>query len=593
MEVNSPALLGVDRSVSGRRWLARPYDDAQVRAMTQNGMDELLARVLAARGVRADESDFHLEPRLRDSMPNPSCLVGMDEAVKFLLNAVRSRRRIAVFADYDADGATSCALLQRYLRELGVEVRVYVPDRRYEDYGPSKDAFEKLHEEGVEVVVLVDCGAVAYYELQLAEEMGLEVLVFDHHEFSERGVPPARAFVNPKRRDDKSGLDYLASAGVVFLFLVACNRELRSRGEDVPDLKGLLDLVALATICDMVPLVPLNRAFVRGGVQILRGGGNLGLRALMREADVEDQISASIFGFTLGPRINAAGRIGQSDLAARLLYTDDPGEAARLARCLSELNLKRQQIESDVMVQATRQIESRQGQRDSVVMAWDKGWNPGVVGIVASRLKERFGRSSVVVGSGREDGVLRGSCRSVNGFDIGAAILAAVDRGILCSGGGHSMAAGFLLPESHVEEFHAFLCERCESESSNNSEPHYFDGVLSLRAVYPAVCDLLERAGPYGKGNEMPSFAFAGVSAIQSRFVGKDQNHMSCILTSEDGGRLRATAFRSAGTPVGEALWGERRLHVAGHLEASVWRGQKRLRLLIKDVAECSESSPS
>ena len=592
MDAEVPALLGVNRSVLGRRWMARPCDDAQLRAMTQNGMSELLARILAGRGVRAEESDSYLEPRLRDLMPDPFCLTDMEEAVECLLDAVACGRKIAVFADYDADGATSCALLQRYLGALGVEVRAYIPDRMLEGYGPSEEAFAQLHKEGIEVVVLVDCGASAHVPLEFAKEKGLEVLVLDHHKCPEGDLPPTRALVNPKRSDDDSGLDYLASAGVVFLLLVACNRALRTRGKEGPDLKELLDLVALATICDMTPLVALNRAFVRGGVRVLRCGGNPGLRALAREAGVEGgNIGAQAFGFVLGPRINAAGRIGQSDLAVRLLFTDDPEEACALAMKLSQLNRERQFIEAQVMEQAAHQVESRQGQHDSVVVAWDKRWHPGVVGIVANRLKERYWRASAVMGEGKEEGMLRGSCRSVAGFDMGEAVLAAVNEGILLSGGGHAMAAGFSLEESRVEEFHAFLCERCENSDASESEPYYLDGVLGLRAADVAAHDLLEKAGPYGKGNATPSFAFAGVRVVQSRFIGKAQDHISCILSGEDGGSLRAMAFRSVNTPMGEALWGDRRLHVAGRLDASEWRGSRRLRLLVEDVAECAESN--
>ena len=592
MYAESPALLGVGRSVLGRRWVARPCDDAQLRAMTQNGMPELLARILAGRGVRAEECDSYLEPRLRKLMPDPFCLADMEKAVEFLLDAVACGRKIAVFADYDADGATSCALLQRYLGALGVKIRVYIPDRMLEGYGPSEDAFAQLHKEGIEVVLLVDCGASAHAPLEFAKEKGLEVLVFDHHKCPEGDMPPARVLVNPKRLDDNSGLDYLASAGVVFLFLVACNRALRMRGREGPDLKRLLDLVALATICDMTPLILLNRAFVRGGVRILRDGGNPGLRALAREAGVEcKNIGAQAFGFVLGPRINAAGRIGRSDLAARLLFTDDPEEACALAIELSRLNRERQLIEAQVMEQAVRQVESRQGQRDSVITAWDKGWHPGVVGIVANRLKDRYWRASVVMGEGTEEGMLRGSCRSVVGFDMGEVILAAVNKGILLSGGGHAMAAGFSLEESRVEDFHAFLCKRCESAGANVSEPYYLDGVLGLRAADVAAHDLLEKAGPYGKGNATPNFAFAGVRVVQSRFIGQAQDHISCILSSEDGGSLRAMAFRATNTPMGDALSGERRLHVAGRLDASEWRGARRLRLLVEDVAECAENN--
>lgn len=595
------ALLGVARSALGRRWLARPYDGEEQRAMMGRGMSELLARVLAAREVTAGTCDSHLEPRLRDLMPDPSCLTDMDEAVSCFLDAVERKRKIAILADYDADGAASCALLQRYLRALGAEeARVYIPLRE-KGFGPNEDAFRRLHAEGIEVVLLADFGTIAVKMLQYAADLGLETLIFDHHVCrADKELPPARALVNPRRDElfegDGKGLTCLAATGVVFFFLAACNRRLRETGgktgESLPDLFAFLDLVALATICDMMPLTPLNRALVRGGLWALRAGvGSRGLRMLARDAGVEGEVVARDFGFGIGPRLNAAGRLGDGRLAARLLFTDDKEEAAALTYELGELNRARQEIEVGVSEQARRQVETRQGQRDAVLLAWDVEWHPGVVGIVAARLRERYHRAAMVVGRG-ECGLLRGSCRSVPDFDMGKMIHAAVDAGILNGGGGHPMAAGFTVAEENISALHDFALDWAARKGAGDARNYLLDGVLGLRAASLTNHDLLEKAGPYGKGNEPPRFAFPSLRVVRADLVGRGGEHISCILTSEDGGRLPAFAFHAVDTALGEALLnhGANRppLHVAGVLEASRFRGARRLRLRVEDVAEAS-----
>ena len=593
------ALLGVARSALGRRWLARPCDGEEQRAMMARGMPELLARVLAARGVTAAASDSHLEPRLRDLMPNPSCLTDMDEAVTCFLDAVENKRKIAILADYDVDGAASCALLQRYLRELGADkAEVRIPDRQNDGFGPSEDVFRELHAEGTEVVLLTDFGSIFVKELKVAADLGLKTLVFDHHAcFADGNLPPAHALVNPCRSENSpegKKLTCLSATGVVFFFLAACNRRLRDTGgktEDaLPDLFAFLDLVALATICDVMPLTPLNRALVRGGLWALRAGvGSQGLRMLARDAGVEGEVVARDFGFALGPRLNAAGRVGDGKLAARLLYTDDQEEATALAYRLGELNRVRQEIEADVSEQARRQVEARQGQRDAVLLAWDAEWHPGVVGIVAARLRERYHRAAMVAGRG-VNGLLRGSCRSVPDFDMGALIHAAVDAGILDSGGGHPMAAGFSAAEEKMSELHAFALDWATRKGAGEARDYHLDGIMGLRAASLTNHDLLERAGPYGKGNEPPRFAFPSLRVARAGLVGRGGEHVSCILTSEDGGGLPAFAFHAADTALGEMLVNHRAssppLHVAGVLEASRFRGVRRLRLRVEDVAE-------
>lgn len=588
------ALLGVNCSLLGRRWLERRYDAEQLRAMTQHGISEILARVLAARKVKVEESATHLNPRLRDLMPNPSNLRQMDEAVDCFLNAIKKERKIGIYSDFDADGACSCAMLNRYLSTLGITAEFYIPVREREGFGPSKEGFELLRNRGVELVVLTDFGVSSPEEVMAAKEMGLDLLIFDHHKFVENFPVEACAVVNPRHPDDSSGLDYLASAGIVFLFLVACNRAIRNRRGFIdvcePDLLSLLDLVALATICDVVPLVKLNRAFVRQGLSVFQNSGNLGLNALARKAGLEGEIGTRDFGFALGPRINAAGRVGNPELAVQLLCTHDAREAEVWAEKLHRLNQWRQEIESRVTAHAIKRIEAREGQHDPVLFVSDAHWHPGVIGIVASRLKERYRRTSVVVGSGVDADKLRGSCRSVASFDIGKVVLEAYEEGFLVNGGGHPMAAGFTIRKECLMDFQAFVQERAKQARVEEEKDYYLDGVMGMRAADLEKQDQLERGGPYGKDNEAPSFAFDSVRVVRSKIFGRDLNHVSCLLSGRDGARLSAMAFHVASSPVGEALscTGDRRLHVAGQLEASQWRGRRRLRLLVEDVAECA-----
>jgi single-stranded-DNA-specific exonuclease len=583
--------LGVERSLLGRRWESRCGDLRLAAALSQrHGLPEIVGRVLAGRGVDLEEAESHLDPTLRRLMPNPSQLKDMDRAVARLVAAIEGRETIAVFGDYDVDGATSAALLKRFLSAIGVPLRVYVPDRVAEGYGPNAPALLRLKAEGVSLVITVDCGTTAHEALATAAEAGLDTLVIDHHAAEPR-LPAAYAIVNPNRLDEDGHLGQLAAVGVTFVFLVGLNRALRDggwygrAGQSEPDLRTWLDLVALGTVCDVVPLTGLNRAFVAQGLKVLAGRGNAGLAALCDAARIDERPGTYHAGFILGPRVNAGGRVGQSDLGAQLLASDDPAEAARLAEQLDGLNSERRRIETDVLDQALAQVENMAAEARGLVMAVAEGWHPGVIGIVASRLKERTNLPSLVVAL--ENGVGKGSGRSVPGVDLGAAVIAARQSGLLINGGGHPMAAGLTVAEDRVEALRAFLEERL---SRRIAEIQYrpslgIDGALQPGGARSDLVDALEQVGPYGAGNPEPRFAIPEARVAAAQVVG--ENHVRCTITGSDGSRLKGIAFRALDGALGPALLktGGLPLHLAGKLRRDAWAGGQAVQFIIEDAA--------
>ncbi len=585
----SDAVLGVEASVSGRFWRSRLEDPRLAAQISQtHDLPEPVGRVLAARGVSAEAVEDFLHPRLRDQLPDPSLFAGMDAAVARLVAAVSAGETIAVFGDYDVDGATASAVLQRYFRLIGGDALVYIPDRMSEGYGPNGPALLKLKAQGVDVVITVDCGIAAFEPLAEAAAAGLDVIVVDHH-VAEPRLPDAVAVVNPNRLDDDSGCGMLAAVGVAFLLVVGLNRALRASGRfddsPEPDLLQLLDLVALGTVCDMVPLIGINRALVSQGLEILASRQNCGLRALADVARLERRPEAYHLGFVLGPRVNAGGRVGKSDLGARLLATDDTDEAAELAHRLDDFNNQRRAIEAVVEAQAISQVEERGGTTEPINLALGEGWHAGVVGIVASRLVERFRRPALVIALA--DGIGKGSGRSIPGVDLGAAVIAARQAGLLITGGGHPAAAGLSCAEQDIEALRTFLCERlAEAVSTHAARPSLgLDGALQAGAATVALIEQLGRIGPFGMGNAEPRFAVAGCGVVRVDIVGA--NHVRCVLTDGGKGRLNAIAFRAADKPLGQTLLDSRgrTLHVAGHLRADNWRGRERVQLFVDDVA--------
>jgi single-stranded-DNA-specific exonuclease len=585
---------GIEKSVCGRRWVLREADPGAAAALAQGlGLPEIVARLLAQRGVDRDAASLFLAPRLRDQLPDPCHLIDMEKAVERLLSAICGGETIAVFGDYDVDGATSAALLLRFFAAVGARARVYVPDRQREGYGPNAPALLRLREEGAAVAVTVDCGTLAYEPLAAAAAAGLDVVVVDHHVAAPL-LPRATAILNPNRLDETSPHRSLAAVGVAFLLVVALNRALREAGwykgaRVEPDLLQWLDLVALGTVADVVPLSGLNRAFVAQGIRVARRQANRGLAALAAVARISEPISAYHLGFVLGPRVNAGGRVGEADLGARLLSTEDPALAEELARRLDEHNRERRDIEARTLAAAIEAVE-RAPQSSSLAFAAGEGWHPGVIGIVAARLKERYGRPACVVAL--NGGMGKGSGRSVEGLALGPAVIAAHQAGLLIDGGGHAMAAGFTVAAEKLETLRAFLAERLGDGSGREPlEPRLvIDGALSLAAAQGGLIEHLDRLAPFGAGNPEPRFMFRGVQVAGLAPVGG--SHLRCRLAEPLGeGKLDAIAFRAADAPLGRFL-GQTRgaaIHLAGHLRRDGWRGGDRVELVIDDAAPAVE----
>lgn len=587
--VTADIFLGVAASLTGRRWRLRAGDERQALAIAQRlEVPEIVARVLAARGVGLDQAPGFLSPTLRDGLPDPSHLKDMDAACERLASAVMQGERIAVFGDYDVDGATSSALLARYVAAVGGRLRVYIPDRIKEGYGPNAPALLKLKDEGVSVVVTVDCGTGAFEALAAAADAGLDVIVVDHHEAEER-LPRAAAIVNPNRLDDDSPHGQLAAVGVAFLLVVGLNRTLRQAGwfkaRPEPDLMAWLDLVALGTVCDVVPLTGVNRALVTQGLKVMAARRNPGLAALADVAGLDEPPGTYHAGFILGPRVNAGGRVGAADLGARLLATDDPAEAIEIARRLDALNRERQAIEAAVLEQAIAQIE--QGTRDeALAFAAGEGWHPGVIGIVAGRLKERYNLPACVVALDGGHGI--GSARSVGGVDIGAAVIAARQAGLLVKGGGHAMAAGFTVARASLEAARAFIAERVAARlaAAGIVPTLTLDGALKPGGASLALVEHLERVGPFGAGNPEPRFAVPNARLQWVDVVG--DAHVRCTIAADAGAPLKAIAFRALDGPLGRALLdhGGVPLHLAGRLRLNTWRGHTSVQFQIDDAAK-------
>ncbi|HEX5212616.1 MAG TPA: single-stranded-DNA-specific exonuclease RecJ [Pseudolabrys sp.] len=587
--------LGVEKSAIGRSWRDRLDERGQARALaiTQRaGVPELLARVLAGRGVEADAAAAYLDPSIRTLMPDPHVLTDMAAATARLAHAVIGGESVAIFGDYDVDGATASALLAGYLRGCGLDPIVHIPDRIFEGYGPNVEAIRGFAERGAKLLVTVDCGITSHATLEEAKALGLDVVVLDHHQADE-ALPPAAAIVNPNRADDLSGLGHLAAVGLVFLTLVALARELRTRSfwtgmRPEPDLLSLLHLVALGTVADVVPLTGLNRAFVAKGLIALRRRDHVGLTALMDAARLSGPPEPWHLGFLLGPRINAGGRIGRADLGARLLLEADPSEAARIAAELDRLNRERQQIELATVAQAEAEAMVALGleEKGAVVVTAQEGWHPGVVGLVAARLKERFGRPAFAIAL-EPGGSGTGSGRSILGVDLGQTVRRAVREGLLIKGGGHAMAAGITLKKDALAAFRAFvenaLAAAVEAARRERSLP--IDGAVSAGAVNLELCELLSRAGPYGAGNPEPLLALPAHTLIYADRVG--ENHIRARFKSGDGEIVNAIAFRAAGQPLGKALIDNRgrAMHAAGSLTIDRWQGEERVQMRLVDVA--------
>jgi single-stranded-DNA-specific exonuclease len=589
--IDSTAFLGVERSLSGRAWRERPADMAVVRDIQQrHGLTEPLARALVSRGVPLDHAEHYLRPTLKALFPDPSSFTDMDRAAEILIDALEQGRPTMVFADYDVDGATSAAQLVRWFRYMGVELPIYIPDRLTEGYGPSPAAFKTIRDGGAELVVTLDCGAAAYDAITSAGEIGLEVVVIDHHLMRE-DPPAAAAVVNPNRPGCQSGQGVLAAAGVTFVLLAALNREARKRGlfteeRPQPDPRQWLDLVALGEVCDVTQLVGFNRALTTLGLRTMGAWANPGLKALFEVGKGSGDPSVFHAGFILGPRINAGGRIGRSDLGARLLSTDDPLEAAALAEELDSLNTERKAVEAAVVEEAAAVLErgSNFNPDAPVIVVAGDDWHPGVIGIVAGRLRERYRKPVVVIGVDRAANVGKGSGRSQPGVNLGKAIQEAFEAGLLMAGGGHAMAAGLSIRPDAIPEFRAFLEERLAGEmEAVGIESVEIDALLQPRAANRALLDDFQRLAPFGPGNPEPMFALSQVRP--DRVSALKGGHVRMDLVGPTGDRIKAISWRSAETPLGQRLLaGGGALDVVGKLKPDDYMGRNGVQLEIEDA---------
>jgi single-stranded-DNA-specific exonuclease len=593
MPNSSPPFLGVNRSVKGRFWRARSFLSRDAQAIAEkNDLPELLGRVLAARSVALDDVETYLNPTIRKSMPQPSALMDMEKGADRLAQAIMAGERIGTISDYDVDGVSSAALVTRFLMSVGATNTVHIPDRLTEGYGPSRAAVQSLKERGTELLLTLDCGVLAHDPLAEAKALGMDVIIVDHHQAG-LTLPDAAAVINPNRQDDISGFGYLCACGVAMIVISVVNRLLRQRGwygpeRPEPNMLQWLELVALATICDVVPLTGLNRAYVTQGLKIMARRENPGLAALADVARLKRRPDAYALAFLLGPRLNAAGRIGHANLAFELLVSQERGRCSIIAAELERLNRERQAIELSVLDQALREAEGAlgAGRSSPAIVVAGEGWHPGVLGLAASRLKERFNLPSIVLGFDKESGQASGSGRSISGVDLGHAVRLALDAGILIKGGGHAMAAGLTIERTRLGDLRAFLETHLAYGLKLAGERYLdIDGALTASGATLDLIELVEQAGPYGAGNPAPVFVLPAHRVVYADSAGSD--HVRLTLAAADGTRIKAIAFRALGTDLGELLLTERQhpLHIAGRLVVDDWGRERVPSLHIEDVA--------
>lgn len=585
--------LNVERSLMQARWVMPDAPMHEVEKIArQHGLPEIVARLLCVRGVTAEEIPGFLNPTLRDHFPDPFSLAGMEDLTNYLAEAVQEKKKIAIFGDFDVDGATSSAVLYRFLKAVGIEARVYIPGRLTEGYGPNTEALQTLKDDGAQIVILLDCGTTAFDIVQSGRDMGLDILILDHHEAEDR-IPAANHLVNPKRKDDTSGLSMLAAVGVTFMACVGLNKKLREHGFytdngiDEPPLKDWLDVVALGTVCDMVPLTGLNRLLVRQGFARMQRTGNAGLRALIDVSGVKGEVTPYHAGFVLGPRINAGSRVHQSDLGAKLLCTDDMEEATNIAWTLNDCNDKRKALQAGMECEAIDKVEAQGLDQYPVVIVDEKDWHSGLTGLVAGRLKEKYGKPACVISFDENEG--KGSGRSVAGIHIAQAFIDARNAGLLEKGGGHAMAGGFTVKADKLEEFKIFMRQHIAAQAGSSAAnvKTIIDAMVSVQGAKADFVRLLqEQIGPFGQEQPEPLFLFSNVRIHSADVVG--DSHVRAMVSDWEGTtRMKAMAFRAVGTPLGNALLkqGREGFHLLGNLKLDTWNGQERVEIHIRDAA--------
>ena len=595
----SDAYLNVSCSAKERRWVEQldVREMEMAGAVAQScGIPEIVARVLVGRGQTIETAQDYLDPSLKGLMPDPSVMTDMDKASARIAQSIQAYDKIAIFGDYDVDGATSSALMAKFLRHCGCEANIYIPDRIFEGYGPNPDAIDQLIDQGHKLIITVDCGATSFAALERAKERGTDVVVLDHHQVGEE-LPLCVALVNPNRHDDISGLGHLAAVGVTFMTLVAVNRTLRQNGFyqshcTPPDLLAWLDLVALGTVCDVVPLQGLNRAFVVKGLMVVRANKNRGLSALQAVSRISGPVAPYHLGFLLGPRINAGGRIGDAALGAHLLTCDDAAEADHIAAELERLNKERQALEQIMLEEAIAQADQiLMGDPECAgLVTSSPDWHAGIVGLLASRLKERFRRPAFAIAI-NPDGTGTGSGRSILGTDLGAAVRSAVADGLLVKGGGHAMAAGLTIDKDDIGTFATYLDDKLRNQvkEARALDDLKIDGALTASGATEELVQLLEKAGPYGAGNLEPVFVFPAHKIAFADVVGQG-GHVRCTIANQSGGKLKGICFRAADEPIGGLLLESRGqpLHIAGTLSLDYWQGRPSVQLRVIDAAKVS-----
>ena len=576
-------------SLTGKNWVYRKYDNNYVSYLKENFyLDEIVAQLLSIRDIDKQFVESFLKPSIKDHIPDPENLKDMSKTIQRIIKAINNNEKIIIFGDYDVDGASSTALIGNYLKKLNQKFEIYIPDRILEGYGPSIKSFQKLINKNVDLIITVDCGTMSYKSIDFANKNKVDVIVLDHHQ-SEIKLPNAYSIINPNRFDDNSNLNYLCAAGVCFMTLVALNSNLRSNGWfkknniTEPNLLDFLDLVSLGTICDVVPLVGLNRAIVRQGLKIINKKKNLGLKTLIDICKIENKTSTYHLGYVIGPRINAGGRVGKCSHGANLLLNNNPKESFKLASELDKYNSERKNIENELLNVVLNTI--RKNIKDPILTLSGEDWHEGIIGIIASRIKDKFNKPTIIISI--KDKVGKASARSVAGFDIGSAILAGVENKILLKGGGHKMAGGFTIDQNNIEKFKEFILKRFNKNNINNSnnEKIYLDAIISSSALNFDFYNKIDSLSPFGSGNPEPKFLLENLRTVKSLIVG--EKHIKAILEAPDGNVIKAISFNSSESDLGQFLLNNKsnRFNIVGKLSLNEWKGEKNVEFIIDDIS--------
>ena len=580
----------ITNSVSNKNWIFKKYNEQDVLFFKENhSLDELTSKLLSIRNIKKENIQAFLKPSIKNFLPNPEIIMDMQKSAKRTKYAIFQKHKIGIFGDYDVDGASATALLANFLKSINVPYEIYIPDRKKEGYGPSTESFKKLINNGAKLIFTVDCGTLSFDAIDYAFNNGIDVIVLDHHQ-SEINLPKAYSIVNPNRLDDKSDLKYLCAAGVTFMFLISLNRELRSDGWFIeskieePNLLDYLDLVALGTVCDVVPLIGLNRAIVSQGLKILKSKKNLGLKTLFDICDIKNKPNVYHIGYQLGPRINAGGRVGKSSHGANLLISNNPKDVFKIASELDSFNKERKILEKDLMDKVLKNLENTK--HDSVIIIFGKNWHEGVIGIVASRIKDKYNKPVIIV-SIDDNGIGKASARSIVGFDIGSVIISAVQENILIKGGGHKMAGGFTIKTEKFEKFKNFILKKFERLSNNNMsiKPLYLDSVIAPTALNVQFYEKVNVLAPFGSGNPEPKFVLENMKSVNNKII-KDK-HIKSVLVGLDGSTVKSIAFNCVGNEIGAYLLkkDKKLFNIAGKLSLNEWQGQSNVEFIIDDIS--------